>query len=113
MKGLTAKAREAAVNEVRILASLEHPNIIQYKEAFIEKDTKNLCIVMEYADGGDLHQVVKEAKQSRKQIPEEDIWKYLIQMLAGIKFLHEMKICHRDLKVSIFSLQLKFEFVLL
>jgi NIMA (never in mitosis gene a)-related kinase 1/4/5 len=100
MNGLSAKEREAAINEVRILASLEHPNIIQYKEAFIEKSTKNLCIVMEYADGGDLHQVVKDARSNKKSLPEQDIWKYTIQMLAGIKFLHEMKICHRDLKVS-------------
>lgn len=102
MKGLSSKAREAAVNEVRILASLEHPNIVQYKEAFIEKSTKNLCIVMEFADGGDLGGVVSDAKKGRSKIPEKDIWKYIIQMLAGIKFLHEMKICHRDLKVSHF-----------
>jgi len=100
MKGLTSKARDAAVNECRILASLEHPNIIQYKEAFIEKSTKNLCIVMEYADGGDLHKIVNDAKKGKSRIPEKDVWKYLIQMLAGIKFLHEMKICHRDLKCA-------------
>ena len=100
MKGLSKKEQEAALNEVRILASLDHPNIIQYKEAFIEKSTKSLCIVMEFADSGDLHQVLNDAKRGKTTIPEADVWKYTIQILAGLKYLHEMKICHRDLKCA-------------
>jgi NIMA (never in mitosis gene a)-related kinase 1/4/5 len=51
---LNEKEKENALNEVRILASLEHPNIVGYKEAFFEESTQTLCIVMEFADGGDL-----------------------------------------------------------
>lgn len=51
---LSEKERENALNEVRILASIEHENIIGYKEAFFEEQTNTLCIVMEFADGGDL-----------------------------------------------------------
>jgi serine/threonine protein kinase len=58
---------------------------------------------MEYADGGDLEHEIADAKKLRTHIPEQDIWKYIIQMLAGIKFLHESKICHRDLKVGLDS----------
>lgn len=43
------------MNEVRILASIENPNIIAYKEAFFDEDSSSLCIVMEFADGGDLY----------------------------------------------------------
>ena len=46
--------KENALNEVRILASINHPNVIGYKEAFFEETTNSLCIVMENADGGDL-----------------------------------------------------------
>jgi NIMA (never in mitosis gene a)-related kinase len=42
MYGLTDKERENAVNEVRILASLKNPNIIQYKEAFVEPQSQAL-----------------------------------------------------------------------
>lgn len=31
-----------------------HPNIIAYKDAFIDEKTSTLCIVMEFANGGDL-----------------------------------------------------------
>ena len=54
MGKLTEKERQNALNEVRILASIQHPNIISYKESFMEDRTSTLCIVMEYADNGDL-----------------------------------------------------------
>ena len=54
MGKLGKKEKENALNEVRILASNNHPNIIAYKEAFFEDSTASLCIVMEYAQGGDL-----------------------------------------------------------
>ena len=49
---LNDKERQNALNEIRLMASVKHPNIIEYKESFI--DNHRLCLVMEYADGGDL-----------------------------------------------------------
>ena len=54
MAKLTAKEKDNSINEVRILASLQHENIAGYKEAFFEQGTSSLCIVMEFADDGDL-----------------------------------------------------------
>jgi NIMA (never in mitosis gene a)-related kinase len=54
MQKLSEKEKENALNEVRILASFSNPNIVEYKDAFFEESTYTLCIVMEYADGGDL-----------------------------------------------------------
>lgn len=54
MSKLTDKEKQNALNEVRILASIQDPNIISYKESFLEERTQTLCIVMEHADGGDL-----------------------------------------------------------
>jgi NIMA (never in mitosis gene a)-related kinase len=36
---LSDKEKENAINEVRILASIKHVNVISYKEAFIEPTT--------------------------------------------------------------------------
>lgn len=55
MATLTEKERENALNEVRILASIDEPNVISYKEAFIDDPSSCLCLVMEYADNGDLY----------------------------------------------------------
>ena len=46
MGKLSAKEKENALNEVRILASISNPNVIGYKEAFFENESGNLCIVM-------------------------------------------------------------------
>ena len=46
--------KENALNEVRILASIKDPYIIGYKEAFYDEDSSCLCIIMEYAGGGDI-----------------------------------------------------------
>jgi NIMA (never in mitosis gene a)-related kinase len=42
---LSEKEIENAINEVRILASIKHPNVIQYKEAFIDEKSKALWYV--------------------------------------------------------------------
>ena len=52
-----------SLNEVRILASLKDPNIVSYKEAFLDQETESLYIVMEYVDGGDLHEKIMSFKK--------------------------------------------------
>ena len=39
---LTTKEKESALNEIRILASADHKNIIGYKEAFFDENTNHL-----------------------------------------------------------------------
>jgi NIMA (never in mitosis gene a)-related kinase len=55
---LSQKEKENALNEVRILASINDPHIVAYKEAFLTDNPSALCIVMEYADGGDLYEKI-------------------------------------------------------
>lgn len=95
---LTKKEQENALNEVRILASVAHPNIIGYKEAFFDDSTKALNIVMEYADDGDFETKIQKHIKNKTNFPENQIWSYLIQMIQGLKALHDIKIMHRDLK---------------
>jgi NIMA (never in mitosis gene a)-related kinase len=85
---------------VRILASINHPNVIAYKDAFFEDSTSSLCIIMEYADGGDLLQLISSHKKKGTLVSEKTIWAYFIQMVNGIKALHDLKICHRDIKCA-------------
>ena len=55
---------------------------------------------MEYADGGDIFQLIKEHQKNNQLIDEDDIWKIFIQAVRGLKTLHDLKIIHRDLKCA-------------
>jgi len=79
---------QASLNEVRLLYSLNHPNIINYKEAFYDKPSNSLNIVIEYAGDGDLLQKINMNKKYHKRIDENTIWDWVIQLIIGIYYLH-------------------------
>ena len=101
------KKKELFFNELKILLPLTHKNIIWYKEAFYDQETKTLNMVLEYINGGDLSMKIKEAKQRRLLFKEKTIWFIFIQILEGINYLHKKNIIHRDLKTSVIYLTKK------
>lgn len=50
------------MQEVKILQSLNHPNIVKFVDCFIDRkdSVKVLCILMEYCSGGDLDSHLKQ-----------------------------------------------------
>lgn len=100
LSGLSRKEKENALNEIRILASFDHPNIIAFKEAFLDDKSATLCIVMEMAEGGDLLKLISKHKKDKTRIPETLIWSIFKASLNGLICLHNSKILHRDLKCA-------------
>lgn len=95
---MNSKERDNALNEVRLLASVQHNNIIGYKESFYDDNSKTLNIIMDFADNGDLDSIIKLHLKNKTNIPENDIWNYLIGTLQGLRALHNANVMHRDLK---------------
>jgi NIMA (never in mitosis gene a)-related kinase len=85
-------------NEINIFKSVKHPYIIEYFDSFIKNPY--LCIIMELAGGGDLQHVVKHYSKQQKEIPENQIWKWFLQLCQAIKHIHLKKILHRDIKTQ-------------
>lgn len=74
--------------------SLRHKNIIDLYHAFVEG--KDLIMIMELAEGGELLQYVSE----RGQLKEADARKILLQIVDAICCCHMQGIVHRDLKLE-------------
>lgn len=82
------------MKEVELMKSLVHPNVVGYIDSF--KDSGKLYIAMEYVDGGDLSKFIED--RNGRLLSEEDVLKIFIQIVIGLKYIHDRKVVHRDLK---------------
>lgn len=81
-----------------MLGSVKHPFIIGYRESFIINGF--LCIITDYADGGDLYTAIIRQRHRGQPFPEKQVLRWLIQCLLALKHLHEKHILHRGVNRS-------------
>src|SRR5208283_5715983 len=79
------------LREIRVLASLNHPNIAGLRTAF--RLENQLLMVMEFVDGTTLDERAKAGP-----IPLEDSISYILQALSALGFAHKHGVIHRDIK---------------
>ncbi|KAG7378949.1 NUAK SNF1-like kinase 1 [Phytophthora pseudosyringae] len=73
-----------------------HPNLVQYSDSFIEKQT--LYLVMEHCADGDLYDYLSKRKQ--RTLSCMNALSVLSQVAAGLAFLHQHGIAHRDISLE-------------
>lgn len=78
--------------EKRILQSVKHPFVVNYKYHF--KDNANLYLVLEYIAGGDLFTHIRRAVR----FGEFQTKFYAAQLVLALEYLHYVGVVHRDLK---------------
>lgn len=88
------KIDEHVQREIMNHRSLNHPNIVRFKEVLLTPT--HLGIVMEYAAGGELFQRISNAGRFN----EGEARFFFQQLISGVSYCHSMQICHRDLKLE-------------
>ena len=86
------KEEDEISNEIKVLRSLDHPNILKIFEFFSSKDS--YTIVTEFCSGGDLFQEIID----KGPFKENYCAFVLYQILSAINHCHANHIIHRDLK---------------
>jgi len=79
------------MREIKVLASLEHPNIAQLRTAFTAEN--QLVMIMEYVEGETLSRRLEHGAFS---VP--DTVNYVAQVLTALSYAHGKGIIHRDIK---------------
>lgn len=88
------KMEKQIENEVRIMYSLAHPNIISLYNHF--EDNDNIYLILELSEQGQLYDKIKD----KKRLDEKTAAKYLADLVSGLEFMHtrDPPIIHRDIK---------------
>lgn len=80
--------------EIMILKSLSHENIVKYYGLEVNEENKEVDILLEYISGDSL----KNALTQFGKMSEKLVAVYIFQILKGLIYLHSKGIIHRDIK---------------
>jgi len=82
--------------EISIIGKLRHPNVLLFLGS-VTGDKNNMCILTEYMEGGNLHEVIHEKKV---RFDFRSTMGLMKQTAFGLNYLHLSNIIHRDLKLA-------------
>ena len=103
-KGLSnGRSKKKLINEIKIHKKLNNPNIVGFEKFFEDKD--NVYILLELCSNQTLNELVKR----RKRLGELEVQCYSLQIIRALKYLHNHRIIHRDLKLGNLFLTSKLE----
>ncbi|XP_077164019.1 uncharacterized protein LOC143822574 [Paroedura picta] len=92
------QSKEAVLQEVAILSSLQHPHVVACHDHFFDAEQEHVFIVQDYCDSGSLDEHIRMKKEG--YFPEATIMEWFVQLTMAVQYIHSLKILHRDIKAS-------------
>ena len=87
------------INEIRILTSVKHPNIVKYID--LKKTKNHWYLITEFISGGSLTDILhKYMAMYQRPFPEDIVQHIMRQIVSAVQYLHLNRIIHRDLKLD-------------
>mmetsp|Transcript_5749 Transcript_5749/g.7887 ORF Transcript_5749/g.7887 Transcript_5749/m.7887 type:complete len:1068 (-) Transcript_5749:198-3401(-) len=91
---LTKKVLENLDQEISILRTYQHPNIVCLHD--VQKTERHFYLILEYCGGGDVQRLIRTRKSGR--LSERLTRRLMRDLSAGLKFLWGQELIHRDIK---------------
>lgn len=85
-----------SIREIKILRSLQHPNVVQLREVAVGRKPDSIFLVFEYCE----HDFAALLDRMTRSFHESEVKTIMLQLLEAVNHLHRNFIVHRDLKLS-------------
>jgi len=87
--------------ELQIMKQLKHPNVVELKNCFYSKGDKPdevyLNLVLEFVPET-IYRIIKHYSRTKRQVPTLYVKLYVYQVARSLAYIHQLGICHRDIK---------------
>eukprot|EP00927_Polykrikos_kofoidii_P001886 TRINITY_DN10734_c0_g1_i1.p1 TRINITY_DN10734_c0_g1~~TRINITY_DN10734_c0_g1_i1.p1 ORF type:complete len:681 (+),score=101.02 TRINITY_DN10734_c0_g1_i1:74-2116(+) len=80
--------------EIQVQRKLKHKNVLRLYRHF--EDDEQVYLLLEYCSKGELYKILRT--QRHRRFNEQMAWKYFVQVVDGLQYLHANNIVHRDIK---------------
>ncbi|KAI3682323.1 hypothetical protein L1987_82226 [Smallanthus sonchifolius] len=94
IKSVDKSHKSKVLQEVKILHSLDHPNVLKFHAWY--ETSSHLWLILEYCVGGDLRTLLEQDSK----LPEDSVHDLARDLVRGLRFLHSKGIIYCDLKPS-------------